>query len=55
MSNAKRSHLRRSDSTTNDIYLPAVSLPPNFGVVEKTVTKFLRRHGRVLIPDTYNR
>lgn len=38
----------------DDIYLPAVALPPNFGRLEAFLGDLFDFHGVVLIPDSYN-
>jgi hypothetical protein len=50
-----------TDETTHgqfaddDIYLPAVALPPNFGRLEEVISGLFDFHGVVLIPDSYNK
>lgn len=44
--------LRRTDTTEPDIYLPAVSLPPNFGRLERFVSDLFSLHGVVRIPES---
>jgi hypothetical protein len=41
--------------SNDDIYLPAVALPPNFGRIESVVSDLFDFHGVVLIPDSYNK
>jgi hypothetical protein len=44
----------RTDLET-DFYIPAASIPSARSKVESVLTRYLGRHGRVLIPDTYNK
>jgi hypothetical protein len=49
---------KRSTDRTDlgpDFYIPAASLPSARGRVESFLTRHLSGHGRVLIPDTYNK
>ncbi|MDS0222379.1 hypothetical protein NDI54_13610 [Haloarcula sp. S1AR25-5A] len=41
--------------SSDDFYLPAVTLPPDLGRIEAAVTDLFDVHGVVLIPDSYNK
>jgi hypothetical protein len=43
--------LERTDATEPNIYLPAVTLPPNFGRLERFVNDLFSLHDVVLVPD----
>ncbi|MFB6224122.1 MAG: hypothetical protein ABEH86_10690 [Haloarcula sp.] len=45
----------RGQFSDDDFYLPAMTLPPNFGRIEDIVTDLFDFHGVVLIPDSYNK
>jgi hypothetical protein len=44
----------RTDAET-DFYLPAASISSTLGTTESVLTRLFGGHGRVLIPDTYNK
>lgn len=44
-----------TQTSDNEIYLPAMALHPNFGQIEEFVTELFDFHGVVLIPDSYGK
>ena len=54
MATAPKRSAERTDSET-EFYIPAASIPSARSKVESFLTRHLGRHGRVLIPDTYNK
>jgi hypothetical protein len=42
---------RPADEANSNIYLPAVSLPPNFGRLERVVSGVFDLHGVVRLPS----
>lgn len=46
-----------TDGTDTEIefYIPAASIPSARGTVESVLTRYFGGHGRVLIPDSYNK
>lgn len=44
-----------AESTNDQIYLPAVSLPPRFGRVERFLADRFGSHGLIPIPRSYNK
>ncbi|WP_367175294.1 hypothetical protein [Haloarcula rubripromontorii] len=55
MSTQQNKTTESSKFSTDDFYLPAVALPPNFGRIESFVSDLFDFHGVVLIPDSYNK
>lgn len=53
MATAPERSADRTDFEDN-LYIPAASIPAARSKVESLLTRYLGRHGRVLIPDTYN-
>ena len=55
MSKSQKKVTENSKFSNDDFYLPAVTLPPNFGRIESVVSDLFDFHGVVLIPDSYNK
>ena len=55
MSKPQNSATEDNAFSNDDFYLPAVTLPPNFGRIESVVSDLFDFHGVVLIPDSYNK
>jgi hypothetical protein len=47
--------LSRTESKETDFYLPAASISATLDRIGSIVGRTVGRHGRVLIPDTYNK
>ena len=54
MATAPKRPTNRTDSDRK-FYIPAASIPAARSKVESVLTRYLGGHGRVLIPDTYNK
>lgn len=54
MATAPKQTPERTDSEA-DFYLPAASISSALETTEAVLVRIFGRHGRVLIPDTYNR
>jgi len=54
MATAPKRSTERTDTET-DFYLPAASISSALETTEAVLTRFLGGHGRVLIPETYNK
>ncbi|WP_336023727.1 hypothetical protein [Halobellus salinisoli] len=55
MATANEFERTRTDSEETDFYLPASSISSALERIESVVTRFVKRHGVVLIPDSYNK
>ena len=54
MATAPKRSTERTDLET-DFYLPATSISSALEKTESVLTRIFGRHGRILIPDTYNK
>jgi predicted RNA-binding protein YlqC (UPF0109 family) len=50
-----RTERTRTDTEGTDFYLPASSISTAIDRVEAVVGRVIGRHGRVLIPESYNK
>ncbi|WP_197052382.1 hypothetical protein [Halobellus rufus] len=55
MATANEFERTRTAAEETDFYLPASSISTALDRIETVVGRFVRRHGVVLIPDTYNK
>jgi len=55
MATANEFEHSRTDLTETDFYLPASSISTSIDRLGSFVGRFIKRHGVVLIPDTYNK
>jgi hypothetical protein len=54
MATAPERSIERTDLET-DFYLPATSISSALETTESLLVRVFGRHGRILIPDTYNK
>ena len=52
---ATASNLEQTEPTTTDFYLPGTSISTVFDRLGEKLTAVFGRHGRVLIPSSYNK
>ena len=55
MATARESETRRIETEETDFYLPAASVSDALDSIESFLSKYVGRHGVVLIPDSYNK